>query len=152
MHHAVCTMPTKSGDPSRGVALKFRAGRLRSKPINHPIELDPDFWPAKRWSRLTVIRNRIMPAQHQAGIPTIIDRIEWAREGAPRQANEATHAKNHHQAKPGDQDAAIHEGPENSAGRVGWGWGARVHVRVVVPSRRFLPQTKHSRLRGMRMR
>jgi len=88
-------MPTKSRDPSRGVTLKFRAGRLRSKPINHPIELDPNFWPSKRWSSLTVIRNRIMPAQHQAGIPTIIDRIEWASKGSPRHANEATHAKDH---------------------------------------------------------
>jgi len=152
MHHAVGTITTKRWDPSRGVALKFASRRLGSKPINHPIELDPDFWPAKRWSRLPVIRNRIMPAQHQAGIPTIIDRIEWAREGAPSQANEAPQAEARYHDKPGDQGAAIDECPSGHAKHVGLGEGVNVHVRVVVPSRGFLPQIRHSGSRGMRMR
>jgi hypothetical protein len=60
-----------------------------------------------------------MPAQHQAGIPTIIDRIEWAGEGAPSQAKEAPHAEDRHHAKPGDPCAAIHEGTDDHARRVG---------------------------------
>jgi hypothetical protein len=68
-----------------------------------------------------------MPAQHQAGIPAIIDRIEGTREDAASQANQATHAKNAHHGKPDGEGASIEEGPDCQAG-----WGISVHISVVV--------------------
>jgi hypothetical protein len=102
-----------------------------------------------------------MSAQHQAGIPAIIDRIEGAREGPPSQAHQATDAKGGHHAEPDHQRDAGDECPADPAGlgglAPGWidarvEWAVSVHVRVVVLTRGFLPQTGHSGSRGIRIR